>query len=205
MKIRLFKENKILLITTTAMLVAIGVLLPQVFHSIPNAGTLISPMHLPVLLCGLICGGLMGGLCGLLTPILSCLIFGMPPFPNYLVPMAFELTAYGLLAGIFMEVFSNITKTKKTNYILALVCSMVGGRIVYCFVKVILFSIIASDTALNVLIVSALTGAFVSGWLGIIIQIVFIPAIMFALQRAHVLEKYDISYSNVNSTQNNEQ
>ena len=36
----------------TAICTAMCVVLPLVFHWIPNAGSVILPMHIPVLLCG---------------------------------------------------------------------------------------------------------------------------------------------------------
>ncbi|MEG1527544.1 MAG: ECF transporter S component [Clostridia bacterium] len=195
MKIRFIKENKILLSTTTAMLVAIGVLMPQILHAIPNAATLLSPMHIPVLLCGLICGGLMGAICGLLTPTMSFLIFGMPPFPNALVPMVFELVAYGLFSGIFMEIFTQIDKTKKINYLLALVCAMTLGRIVFVIARVILLSLITPDITFVAILVASLTSAFINTWLGILIQLILVPAILLALSKGHILEKYDCHFA----------
>ena len=34
-----------------ALCVALGVVLPVAFHSIPNAGSVLLPMHIPVLCC----------------------------------------------------------------------------------------------------------------------------------------------------------
>ena len=45
----------------TAMFIAIGVVLPQAFHMIPNAGSVVLPMH-PSMLCELTVYGLMTGL-----------------------------------------------------------------------------------------------------------------------------------------------
>ena len=81
-----------------ALCVALGVVLPVAFHSIPNAGSVLLPMHIPVLLCGLVCGPVYGLLSGILTPLLSSMITGMPPMA-YLPGMLCELSAYGLAAG----------------------------------------------------------------------------------------------------------
>ncbi len=62
-----------------ALCAALGVVLPVALHSIPNAGSILLPMHIPVLLCGLVCGPVYGLGCGVLTPLLSSLITGMPP------------------------------------------------------------------------------------------------------------------------------
>ena len=64
----------------TAVCVALTVVLPMAFHAVPNAGSVILPMHIPVLLCGLICGWPFGLACGLIGPLLSNLFTGMPPW-----------------------------------------------------------------------------------------------------------------------------
>ena len=46
-----------------ALCIALCVVLPMAFHAIPNAGQVILPMHIPVLICGLICGWHFGLLC----------------------------------------------------------------------------------------------------------------------------------------------
>lgn len=186
------KQITTLKTVTCAMLCAVGVLLPQVFHSIPSSGTLISPMHIPVLLCGFLCGSILGAICGFLTPVLSFLLTQMPPFPNALVPMTFELVTYGILSGVFYNLFLNSEKTSKVSLPLALICSMVGGRIVFVLVRCILFSILTPEAAFSAILVASLAGAFVSCWIGIVSQIVLIPAIMFALKKGHILEKYQL-------------
>lgn len=47
-----------------ALFTAIGVVLPQAFHMIPNAGSIILPMHIPVLICGMTVGGFYGAIAG---------------------------------------------------------------------------------------------------------------------------------------------
>lgn len=184
------KKQSTLLTVTTAMLVALGILFPQIFHLIPDGGTLFSPMHIPVLLCGLICGSMMGALAGLLVPVLSCLIFQMPPFPMPLIPMTAELIAYGFLAGMFMRLFDKSNKTAKISYIPALILAMICGRIVYVITRVVLLTIIMPSFNLGVLIAEAAASAFIATWAGIITQIIFIPLVMLALKKGHILEKY---------------
>ena len=72
----------------TALCMAIGIILPITLHAIPNAGSILLPMHIPVLLCGLICGPVYGVICGVMTPFLSSLLTGMPP-AAYLPSMIF--------------------------------------------------------------------------------------------------------------------
>ena len=86
----------------TAACIALCVVLPTAFHAIPNAGSILSPMHIPVLLCGMICGWPMGLLCGIAGPVMSSLITQMPSFA-YLPSMLVELAVYGLITGLAMQ------------------------------------------------------------------------------------------------------
>ena len=93
-------------IVFSGLCAAIGVILPQAFHAIPNAGSIFLPMHIPVLFCGLVCGPLYGALCGGVCCTLSHFIFGMPPamvFPGMLI----ELIVYGLVAGLMSQLLKN--------------------------------------------------------------------------------------------------
>ena len=92
----------------TAACIALCVVLPTAFHAIPNAGSILSPMHIPVLLCGMICGWPMGLLCGIAGPVMSSLITQMPSFA-YLPSMLVELAVYGLITGLAMK---TVTATK---------------------------------------------------------------------------------------------
>ena len=49
------KYSPIKKLVITAVCIALCVVLPMVFHSFPNGGSIFLPMHIPVLLCGLMC------------------------------------------------------------------------------------------------------------------------------------------------------
>ena len=84
----------------SALLLAAGLVLPFLTGGIPNFGRMLLPMHLPVLLCGFVCGWKWGLLVGFVTPLLRSVLFGMPPMVPTALAMAFELAAYGALAGV---------------------------------------------------------------------------------------------------------
>ncbi|MCH5151807.1 MAG: ECF transporter S component [Clostridiales bacterium] len=180
-------------VVTTAMLSALAVILSTIMHHIPgvNMATaiLLSPMHFPVLLIGILCGPWLGLIGGVLAPVVSFLMSGMAsPPPSTLVPMIFELGMYGFLTGMMRKVFIKNPKTNRFASILALVIAMVAGRALNAVVGAIF---LAADGQLYfVALWTKFAGNFTSTWAGIIIQLVLIPAILFALQRSGILLKY---------------
>ena len=165
-------------LTMTAVCIALGVVLPRAFHAIPNAGSVMLPMHIPVLLCGLICSWQYGLACGILTPVLSHLITGMPPMA-YLPPMIVELAVYGLLAGILVHVIK--TKNFLLNTYTSLLIAMIGGRICYGIVNALIFR--AGKYSMQIW----LTSGFVTALPGIVIQLIVIPALCLALKKAKLI------------------
>ncbi len=158
-----------------ALCIALGVVLPVAFHSIPNAGSVLLPMHIPVLLCGLLCGPAYGLACGVLTPLLSSLITGMPPMA-VLPSMICELAVYGLVAGLLILLVR--TGSQVANVYISLVGAMLIGRVVYGAVNALIFR--AGEYSLEVW----LTASFVTALPGIIIQLVLLPLVVLALRKA---------------------
>lgn len=163
----------------TALCVALGVVLPVTLHAIPNAGSILLPMHIPVLLCGLVCGPVYGLACGILAPLLSSLITGMPPMAM-LPSMICELAVYGLVAGILIRVIK--TRYNIANLYLSLLGAMLIGRVIYGALNSLIFR--AGEYSLQLW----LTGAFVTALPGIAIQLVLLPVLVLALQKARLVE-----------------
>lgn len=162
-----------------AMCVALGVVLPMAFHSIPNAGSVLLPMHIPVLLCGLACGWPYGLACGILAPLLSSLLTGMPPMA-YLPAMLCELAAYGLVSGL-MAAFIRMKNSAAATYT-QLVVSMLAGRVVYGLMNALIFR--AGAYSFQVFF----TAAFVTALPGIVLQLLLLPPILVLLRKAQLLE-----------------
>ncbi|MDR1664229.1 MAG: ECF transporter S component [Clostridiales bacterium] len=162
----------------TALCVALCVVLPMAFHTIPGAGGIFLPMHIPVLLCGLICGWPFGLLCGLAGPFLSALITGMPPMA-VLPGMLVELAVYGLVAGLAMRFIR--TKIFYADLYLSLAAGMLTGRVAAGIAKALIFS--PGSYALS----AWLASSFVTALPGIAIQIILLPGIVFALEKAKLL------------------
>ena len=164
-----------------AMCLALAIVLPFLTGQIPEIGQMLSPMHIPALLCGFVCGPVWGLIVGFVAPLLRSTIFGMPPFPTVALPMAFELAAYGLMSGLFYKLLP-----KKIPYIyVSLITSMICGRIVWGIAKLILT--VAQKTSFT--FTMFITGAVTSAIPGIICHIILIPLIVIALKRARMLSE----------------
>ena len=161
----------------TALSIALGVVLPLAFHSIPNAGRVFLPMHIPVLLCGMICGNPYGFLCGVITPVLSGLLTGMPP-AAMLPSMLCELAAYGAISSLLMRYVN--TKNIYTTIYVALIGAMLLGRVCYGILNALIFN--AGAYSLSIW----LAAAFVTAFPGIVIQILLIPVLVLSLQKANM-------------------
>ena len=59
-----------------ALFLALGLVLPFFTGQIPQIGSMLLPMHLPVFLCGLICGWQYGAVVGFVLPLFRyCLLY----------------------------------------------------------------------------------------------------------------------------------
>ena len=123
--------------TIAAACIALCVVLPIAFHSIPDGGSVFLPMHIPVLICGMLCGWPYGLICGLMGPLLSSLITSMPP-AAYLPAMMVECGTYGAVSGLVLK-FVRTGKTYLDLYA-ALVVAMIAGRVISGIAKALIFS-----------------------------------------------------------------
>ena len=170
-------NKKIKKITLAAMFLALGLLLPFVTGQIPQIGSKLLPMHIPVYLCALICGWQYGGIIGFVLPLLRSLLFGMPVFFPSATAMAFELMIYGLVFGYLYQI--SRWKCMRALY-RCLISAMLAGRIVWGIVQCIQFGMI--DTPFTWQLFFA--GAFGDAVLGILLQLFLIPFIMTALHKS---------------------
>lgn len=166
-------------IVLTGMFIALGIVLPFITGQIPQIANMLCPMHIPVLLCGFICGWQYGLVAGFITPLLRSFMFAMPPmFPNA-VSMAFELMTYGFLAGFLYE--HSRWQCVKALY-RCLILAMIGGRAVWGIVQMILLDITGTGFTIQMF----LAGALLNVIPGIILQLILIPCVMVALNKAGV-------------------
>ena len=163
-------------LTYAALYLAIAMILPFVTGQIPEIGAMLCPMHIPSLLCGLMCGWPWGVAVGFLAPLVRSVVFGMPVFFPNAVAMAFELAVYGGMAGLMYRTLPR----KRWSVYAALLISMVAGRLVWGVVRVILAGLSGSAFTWALFLAGAVTDAIP----GIILQLVLIPLLAVAMERA---------------------
>ena len=170
------KKNYIRNLTLAAMFMAIGLLLPILTGQIKQIGSMLLPMHIPVILCGLICGWQYGLGVGFILPLLRSAIFGMPILFPDAISMAFELAAYGLVVGFL---YSHSRWKCVVALYRCMIIAMLSGRIVWGIVQTIILGFGENGFTFSLFI----TKAFLNAIPGIILQLTLIPAIMIALNK----------------------
>ena len=171
------KKNNVKKLVLAAMCLALCLVLPFLTMQIPEIGSALLPMHIPVLLCGFICGPWYGLLVGLVAPLLRHVLFAMPPLITA-IGMTFELASYGLVCGLL---YKTLPKKNSSIYI-SLILAMLIGRAVWGLAMIAIMGITSGAFTWAAFV----GGAFLNAIPGIILQIILIPIIIMALNRARV-------------------
>ncbi len=166
-------------LTLAGMFLALCLALPFLTGQIPQIGSALAPMHIPVLLCGFVCGAPYGLAVGFIAPLLRFALFSMPPIMPTGIAMAFELATYGLMTGLMYKRLPQ----KNTYIYITLVSSMLMGRVVWGLARFL----IAGLQNTNFTFEMFLAGAFINAVPGIICHIVLIPFIVMALRKAKLM------------------
>ena len=173
-------------ITFSAMLLALGMILPFLTMHIPRFGNMLLPMHIPVLLCGLICGPVYGGAVGFILPLLRSAVFGAPVLFPTAIAMSFELMTYGAVIGLLY--FG--TKGRGVPKVYGcLIGAMLSGRAVWGISQIMLLGLSENGFTAEMFI----AGAFLNAVPGIALQLVLIPAVMAALDKSGITPVEDES------------
>ena len=167
-------------IVLAALFLALAFVLPMVTGHVPQVGNMLCPMHFPILLCGFVLGGPWGLAVGFVAPLLRSVLFGMPPMFPIAVSMAFELATYGAVAG---WMYKKIRHTLPMMYA-ALVTAMVAGRLVWGAVRFVLAGLTGGSFPFQ----AFLSGALLTAVPGILAQLVLIPLILTALEKAGFMD-----------------
>lgn len=163
-------------LTYAALFLALALVLPFLTGQIPQIGSALSPMHIPVLLCGFLVGWPWGLAVGFIAPLLRSVIFGMPVMVPGAVAMAFELAVYGLVSGILYRLLPK----KKWSIYVTLIVAMLAGRVIWGIARLIIAGLSGNSFTWALF----LAGAFTNAIPGIILHIVLIPIIVMVLEHA---------------------
>lgn len=159
-----------------ALFLALAFVLPLLTGQVPKVGSMLCPMHFPVLLCGFVLGGPWGLAVGFAAPLLRSVLFGMPPMFPVAISMAFELATYGLVSGLLRH----RAKHNLPALYAVLLTAMVSGRIVWGIVRFVLAGLTGGSFPFS----AFLSGALFTAVPGIVAQLVLIPLLLTALQKA---------------------
>lgn len=163
------------LVISGAMM-ALGMILPFLTGQIPEIGSRLSPLHLPVLICGFVCGWQYGLAVGFILPILRSMTFAMPPLMPVASAMAVEMAVYGAVTGLLYE---KLPKKNSSIYV-ALIVAMLCGRFAWGLASLVLYGVLGRAFTFQMF----LTKAFIDAVPAIIIQLVLVPLIVIALKKA---------------------
>ena len=166
-----------------ALFLALAFVLPMITGHVPQIGNMLCPMHFPILLCGFVLGGPWGLAVGFAAPLLRSVLFGMPPMYPVAIAMAFELLTYGLVIGL---VYRRMAQKGAAGVYAALLTAMAAGRLVWGVAEVVLLGLGGKAFTAQ----AFLAGALLNAVPGIIVQLVLIPAVMVALQKAGAVKEY---------------
>ena len=174
-------RNKLLKMIFAALFLALAYVMPFLTGQIPEIGSMLCPMHLPALLCGFICGPLWGGVVGFIAPLFRSMITGgFPPMFPTAVCMAFELAAYGAVAGLMHTVLPR----KKPYIYVSLLTAMIIGRLVWGAAMFVCVGMGGGMFTLS----AFMAGAVLNAIPGIIVQIVLVPILVMLLDNPRILK-----------------
>lgn len=172
-------KNNIQKLSHAAMCLALCLVLPFLTGQIPQIGSALCPMHLPVFLAGFLCGPWWALLVGAVAPLLRHVLFTMPPLITA-VAMSFELAAYGAVSGLVYRKTSNNIR----GIYIALITAMISGRLLWGIVRVILTGVSGESFTWAMF----LAGAFTTAIPGIVVQLILIPILVTAMKKANYIE-----------------
>ena len=132
--------------------VACNLVLPQVFHLIPQGGVIFSPLSLVILLGAYKFGWKTGLLAALASPLVNHLITGMPAW-EVMPVMTLKLAVMALVAGLAAQRFKTVSLPLLVGVILV-------SKAIGCLGEFILTGGIAATIA-----------DFTIGWPGLLLQV----------------------------------
>ena len=135
-----------------AVFVACNLVLPQLFHLIPQGGVIFSPLSLVILAGAYKFGWKTGLLAALASPLVNHAITGMPAW-EVMPVMTFKLVTLALVAGLVAQHFKTVSLSLLIGVVLV-------SKAIGCLGEFILTGGIAATIA-----------DFTIGWPGLLLQV----------------------------------
>lgn len=174
------KHSSLLKLVLAALFLALAYVMPFLTGQIPEIGSMLCPLHIPVLLCGFICGWPWGLAVGFIAPLLRSFTLGMPPPYPTAVCMAFELAAYGAVTGIMHRFLPR----RKPYIYVSLLSAMLVGRLVWGAAMFVCTGISGGSFTFAAFIAGAVLNAIP----GIIIQLILIPVLVMIFDKPNLVK-----------------
>ena len=156
-------------LTRSAILIAVGIVVPFIFHNFGLPGNVFLPMHFSPLIAGFLVGPLYAAGVGAILPLLNFAISGMPPMPMAALMMV-ELAIFGLVTAL-------LDQKLDWGLLPSLIIAILAGRVVYHFLQVVIVMEFTNPLPL-------IAGGIATGLPGIIGQLVLVPIIVWAIREA---------------------
>jgi hypothetical protein len=137
----------------TAVFVVCNLVLPQLFHLIPQGGVIFSPLSLVILAGAYKFGWKTGLLAALLSPLVNHSLTGMPAW-EVLPVMTLKLAVLAVVAGLVAQQFKAVSVLLLIGVVLA--SKAIGG----------LGELLLTGD------IDATTADFIVGWPGLLLQVV---------------------------------
>ena len=166
-----------------SLFLALAYVMPFLTGQIPEIGSMLCPMHIPILLCGFVCGWYWGLAVGFVAPLFRSLTLGMPPLFPYAGCMAFELDAYGCISWLM----NKFLPKKKPFIYCSLLVAMLVGRLVWGAAMSVCLGLNGGSFTFS----AFLAGAVIDAIPGIVLQILLIPILVMILDNPKVLNLKD--------------
>ncbi len=163
--------NRQLVVAATA--IALGTIIPFLFHGIKGAGPLFLPLYYPVIIASFLLTPSLAALTGLLTPVSSTVLTGMPPInPPIVLIMMIELL---VLAGSIAVIHRRFAVSHRTTIFLAVLVN----RVVYAGMLVV-FAELFRLPAFSFSLVRV-----ISSWPGLLIILLILPALSREIEKRY--------------------
>lgn len=177
-------HKKLLRMVLAAFFLALAYVMPFLTGQIPEIGSMLCPMHLPILLCGFVCGWPWGLIVGWVAPVFrSLLTGGFPPMFPTAVCMAFELATYGAIAGLMHKILPK----KKISIYCSLIIAMLLGRLVWGVAMMICMGASGGTFTFAAFLAGAITNAIP----GIIVQLILVPILVVLIEKSKFISLRD--------------